>query len=90
MKFTSENFNHTGYTQFQTEKIEYIIEDLCYFIKPGKFACGSCGKQLPGDHATIYDHDGGWNIIEDIPRQWISFECVCGYHTSLNELGISR
>jgi hypothetical protein len=90
MNFISENINPNHYTNVEIEKIESVIEDFTYFIPMGKFACGSCGKQLPGNRATIYDHDGGWNIIAGIPRQWISFPCSCGYETSLNKLGVSR
>jgi hypothetical protein len=87
MEFKSENYPETTYTENQIRQIEAILDDLVYFIPPTKFACASCGKQLETDlQATIYDHDGGWNIIDDIPRQWVSFPCECGYETSLNKL----
>jgi hypothetical protein len=59
---------------------------LCQTIRRGKFCCASCRLQLPGDHADIYEHSGGWSLAAYVPKQWVSFACKCGYETSLNKM----
>jgi hypothetical protein len=76
------------------ESTEYDICDAIYkLIHPvrNKMHCATCGKQLGPDRpVNIYDHDGGWNLIDSIPKQWVSIECSCGYHNSINKLGVKR
>lgn len=92
MDFKSDTYPTPKYTDLQAKRIMECLDTLAATIEKGKFCCASCGLQLPGSHANIYDHDGGWGLIGDIPKQWISFECKCGYHTSLNKMqsGLSK
>ena len=53
--------------------------------------CVSCGKKFPHDVVVhVYDHKYGWFISDDLPLQWLSIQCDCGYHSSFNKLGINR
>lgn len=48
--------------------------------------CAACGKEYGKVlHIGAYDHGGGDLVVADIPRQWLSVECSCGYHTSFNK-----
>lgn len=53
--------------------------------------CPSCGKPLQFNYVDMYDHEYGWHIIPDIPKQWVSVRCHnCKYDVSLNKLGVQR
>lgn len=53
--------------------------------------CVNCGATLPMDKVDAYDHHGGWFIITEMPRQWLSIQCRnCKYEVSLTKLGVPR
>jgi hypothetical protein len=81
----------TEYTETQITRIEACLDQLVApIMMPERKCAGGCGRILEMDIAQIYDHSGGWSLIGDIPKQWISFKCSCGYETSLDKLGVSR
>lgn len=88
MDFKTDTYPTPKYTDEQAARIMACLDDLVKTVKHNR--CASCNKELYFDYASIYDHDGGWGLIGDVPKQWISFECSCGYHTSLDKLGVPR
>jgi hypothetical protein len=88
MDFKTETLPTPKYTDLQSSRMMDCLDFLAKEIT--KHSCVSCGKKLSFDHADIYDHEYGWGLIGDIPKQWISFKCECGYENSLNKLGVSR
>jgi hypothetical protein len=45
--------------------------------------CVSCGELLRADSLDLYNHDGGVKIVGYTEKQWVSFECHCGYGSAL-------
>ena len=90
MDFKTDSYPTPTYTDEQAVRIMACLDQIAETIPDERRRCASCNKHLYFDYANIYDHDGGWGLIGDIPKQWISFECSCGYHTSLNKLGVER
>ena len=91
MNFHDDNYPEVEwrYTPEQALLIKGALFDL---MKEAEHSnCVGCGKHIDLNFVHMYDHDGGWNVIDSIPKQWISVECEhCGYHTSINKLGVSR
>ncbi len=67
-------------------KVMLAIETL--LEKSNTSKCFGCCHDLPDIlHVSIYDHDGGWNLVDSIPAQWIAIRCPdCGYETSLQKI----
>jgi hypothetical protein len=50
--------------------------------------CTCCRNDLSENPKIgLYDHSGGVRLVEQLPKMWVSLECSCGYHTSINKLG---
>lgn len=91
MDFKTDTLPIPKYTDLQAKRIMECLDELVAPIMlPERKCAGGCGRRLDLDHASIYDHEGGWGLIGDIPKQWISFPCSCGYETSLDKLGVLR
>jgi hypothetical protein len=96
MDFKTDTYPTPTYTDQQTARMMACLDQLTATAytgtgsRKGAPRCASCGKLLDMDVAHIYDHDGGWGLLGELPKQWISFECKCGYHTSLNKLGVAQ
>ena len=88
MDFINDNFPKNSYDDQTTLRIKGALFDLLKEVEHTN--CVTCGKHLDLNHVNIYDHDGGWGLIGSIPKQWVSIECSCGYHNSINKLGVSR
>jgi hypothetical protein len=89
MLFKSDNYPKTRYTYDETVRIMNALDDIVGKIE--KKVCVCCGKRLDITHVDMYDHDGGWIVTNDIPKQWLSVHCDhCNYDISLNKLGVSR
>jgi hypothetical protein len=92
MDFKNDNFQDLYFKQYDDKtacRIMAVLDDLFKEVKTTKCA-GGCGRELNFDRCRMYDHEGGWGIIGSIPKQWVSVVCECGYHTSLDKLGVSR
>ena len=89
MNFTNDNYPLNTYDPETELKIKGSLFEL---LKEAEHMnCVSCRKPLnPDRDVHIYDHDGGWTLLDSIPKQWVSIECSCGYHTSISKLGIRR
>ena len=88
MDFTNDNYPKNEYDAKTTFEINSALFTLLQEVE--KDSCITCGKHLDLNHSSIYDHDGGWVVIEGIPKQWVSIECTCGYHNSINKLGVRK
>lgn len=88
IQFVDDNYPVRNYDEATKMLIMFGIGKLVEKIEYRN--CVSCGKKLPMKVANIYDHDGGWDITPEIPKQWVSIECKCGYHNSINKLGVTR
>jgi DNA-directed RNA polymerase subunit N (RpoN/RPB10) len=89
------NFNFIAYKEewdvaVEDETINNAIGNLLEKANQ-MIKCVGCGKVHDDVYEVwMYDHSSGWKVegLED--RQWLSVACDCGYHTSLNKLGINR
>jgi hypothetical protein len=88
MDFKTETLPTPKYTDLQSSRMMDCLDTLVAEATSNK--CADCNRLLSFDHADIYDHEYGWGLIAEIPKQWISFKCSCGYETSLTKLGVSR
>lgn len=88
MDFTNDNYPKNSYDAQTTLDIKTALFDLLKEVTYDK--CSDCGETLNLNHVNIYDHDGGLGLIGTIPKQWVSVECSCGYHNSINKLGVSK
>ena len=88
MDFKTDTVPTPTYTDLQAKRMMECLDFLAKEIT--RKTCVTCGQELSFDHADIYDHEYGWGLIAEIPKQWISFKCECGYENSLNKLGVSR
>lgn len=87
MNFTNDNFPKNSYDAPTTLRIKGALFELLKEVEHTN--CVTCGKHLNLNHASIYDHDGGWELIDSIPKQWVSVKCSsCGYENSINKLGV--
>jgi hypothetical protein len=92
MDFTNDNrlgdegSENNGYDADTTLAIKGALFELLKEVE--RDVCFTCGKHLNLNHAFIYDHDGGWVLVNGLPKQWVSIQCSCGYHNSLNKLGV--
>ena len=88
MKFRDDNYPKRDYDK----ELRLMVQDkLDSIIKFATKKCPLCGKELKFDHVDMYDHDGGWFVIPEIPKQWISTYCHnCNYDVSLSKLGVAR
>ena len=98
MIFESDNYDmrtlediKDEYTDDQRRRMGECLDQLVAPIAlPDRKCAGGCGRILEMDVAQVYDHSGGWGLIGDVLKQWVSFRCECGYETSLDKLGVSR
>ena len=90
MILVNDNYPKNEYDELTEYEICDAIFKLIFNVRH-KMHCATCGKKLgPNNSVNIYDHDGGWKLIDSIPKQWVSIECSCGYHNSINKLGVKR
>ena len=82
--FINDNYPENDYSFIAKCDIMKALGELVQNVK--HTSCVTCGKELDMSTLNIYDHEGGWKLSNDIPKQWVSAECSCGYHTSLNKL----
>jgi NAD-dependent SIR2 family protein deacetylase len=89
MDFKDDNYPVREYSDEIAVKIMAALDMLKGEIK--KTTCVSCGKELKFDRMDMYDHESGWGVITEIPKQWLSVHCDhCGYDNSLTKLGVNR
>lgn len=62
---------------------EFHKSDIVNKIVSNNGVCVSCGKLLRADSIDLYDHDDGYKVVGYHKKQWVSFECVCGYGSAL-------
>jgi hypothetical protein len=90
MDYKTENYPpEPPYSLTIDSKVCERLDVLVCEIKIHK--CPLCGKPLEFDHVDMYNHEYGWYITEEIPKQWLSVHCdYCNYDISLNKLGVRR
>jgi hypothetical protein len=86
MDFTNDDYPEINYDAQTTFEIKSALFTLLQEVE--KDSCVTCGKHLDLNHAFIYEHNGGWVLIDSLPKQWVSILCTCGYHNSINKLGV--
>lgn len=71
--------------EWEEGEFKYSLYDI---LLNRQLVCASCGKEQDSENLSVglYDHSGGELLVADQPKQWVSIECSCGYHTSLNKL----
>lgn len=90
MKYIYEDVKYPSfYEGVVNDKIEARLDSLVQEFKIHKCIC--CGASLNFDHVDMYNHDGGWFITPEIPKQWLSVHCDnCNYDISFTKLGVRR
>ena len=90
MDYKSDNYPiQPDYPSEVDVKIKTRLDSLVKEFKRNTCIC--CGAPLDFDHVDMYDHDGGWGITPEIPKQWLSVHCDnCNYDISLTKLGVRR
>jgi hypothetical protein len=79
-------------TQPPQGKEHYAVQSVNILVQHATGdLCRSCGETLDMTRVDAYDHNGGWLILGDMPKQWLSIKCdACGYEVSLSKLGVPR
>ncbi len=57
--------------------------DIMKKVLSNNGVCASCGELLRAESIDLYNHDDGVKIVGYVEKQWVSFECVCGYGSAL-------
>lgn len=89
MDFVDNNFPPKRYSTDMKCKISDALNEIANKVVTN--ICPLCGKELMMGYVDMYDHEYGWDVISEIPKQWLSFRChKCKYDVSLNKLGVNR
>lgn len=88
IRFISED------TKFPLKDIEIIRATLAELLTGlTKDKCPGCNHllNLTIVDVAMYDHEWGWQVHPDYPKQWLSIQCdYCEYEVSFSKLGIHR